>query len=129
MSSKLLTSLLAVAFALPASATEIASEQVKLCRTKMGTDLKYPAKTKFQIVKYDANTDTYDIQSPELPGEGISIVAFQTIMKNVKEVRAIESLVKRKSEDIVDNIYTSDNELPTLFPKEKEAREGCRKAR
>lgn len=127
--SRLIAFLMIAVFALPAFSTEIATEHVKLCREKLGTDLKFPAKKKFQIVKYDANTDTYDIQSPDFPGEGLSIVAFQTILKSVKELRPIESMVKRKPEEIVDNVYTSEKDLPTLFAKEKEAREGCRKAR
>lgn len=112
--------------ALPASAGQKQKPAVAhTCPATDGTDLVLPKGAKYQILSYDEATKTYKVYSTKFTAEGDSSVTLEGLAKGIKEVRDRKYEIAKKPDDIVDSVYTLDNDVPTLFPKEIEARRGC----
>lgn len=93
-----------------------------------GTDLVFPKARPFQILSYDAKTDTYEINSPELPGEGESYITLDGLIRAVPKLKRRRLELRKNPEDIIDSVFSGEKDLPTLLDTEREARKACVKA-
>jgi phosphatidylinositol kinase/protein kinase (PI-3 family) len=93
----------------------------------VGTDLIYPSKAKFQIKSYDSASKTFKIFSPEFPGEGDSDIALEKFLELAKISNLEKQTIKKNPEEIIDGVYESTKDLPTLYEEEKEKRKRCGK--
>lgn len=107
--------------ALPALA---ADRKADPCATK-GTNLAYPKGKKIEIVAYHASSATFEIQSPDFPGEGTSFVTFDGLADGVKAVRTKRGAIAADPASLKGAIFTTDKPIPTLFERETEARAEC----
>lgn len=70
-------------------------------------------------------TDTFTVFSVKFPGEGNSFVTLDALAGSSKKVNARRTEIAKTPEDIVDERFVLDKEMPTLFERERKARIGC----
>lgn len=96
-----------------------AKEKQKL-DTVYGSELPFMKGVMVEIKSYDADTQTFEVASPEFTGEGESYVTPEGLKKGLHSLDL--SRIKSDPQSIVGNQYKTDAEIPTLFPEEKAAR-------
>lgn len=116
------TFILTLAGSLPAEAK---TAVLRKCPKTNGTDLKIPKGAKYQIHSYDEATNSYQVYHTTFTAEGDSWVTLEALAAAVPAIKAIEADLHKKPDDIVDGVYTLEKDVPTLFPKERNARRDC----
>lgn len=96
-----------------------------ICPANRGTDLVFPKKSEFKIVSYDKKTKTYAIESVQLPGEGESHITPEALVEGVSKLKNRLFYLREHPEEILEEVYVSASDIPTLFDRELKAREGC----
>jgi hypothetical protein len=102
-----------------------AAGKANLCSKIRGTDLVFPKDAELRILAYDVKTKTYTINSYKFPGEDSSNVTPEALAEAVPKVKRMKDILRQNPEEIVDAVYKAAVNIPTLFPKEMEARVGC----
>lgn len=88
--------------------------------TVYGSDLPFLKGSMIAIKSYDPETQTYETYSPPFPGEGYSYVTPEGLDRGLEALDL--QTIRNNPRNIVGNVYKVDNDLPTLFEHEKEAR-------
>lgn len=112
-----------LAFTTPATAA--AADKAILCSKIRGTDLVFPKGADLRVLAYDVKTKTYTINSFKLPGEDSSRVTPEALANAVPAVKRMKDVLRKNPEEILDAVYKAVIDIPTLFPKELDARVGC----
>lgn len=95
------------------------------CSSNKGHDLTFPKGKKVRIVAYNKGSKTYSIGSYDFPGEGTLYALPESLMESIPSLKAIEAVLKKTPEDIVDEVYITQAAIPTLFEKEAAERATC----
>lgn len=101
------------------------SKHKKACPPSRGTDIVFPKKTKFQILQYDFSTDTYQVGSPDFPGEEATDVIFDELIERTPELRKDAKKLRQNPRRVLDETYMAEKDLPGLTIEELAARKGC----
>ena len=88
--------------------------------TVYGSDLPFLKGAVIAIKAYDPKTKTYEVHSPTFFGEGDSHVTPEGLAKGLESID-VETILRNPT-SVVGNQYQVDQEMPTLFVKEREAR-------
>lgn len=90
-----------------------------------GSYLVFPKGKELRVLKYEVETNTYQIASVDFPGEGNLSVTLSALSARVPKIRQIQQDLRKSPEDIVDSVYVPDEKIPSLSPKERIARKSC----
>lgn len=97
----------------------------KICSKTNGTDLPFLKGHNFVIQNYDPATATYEILSPDFPGEGTAWVTLEALAASVPGIKKDMGSIGKHPEDILDQTYMAETDIPTFFEEERDARKGC----
>ena len=97
----------------------------KVCSKTNGTDLPFLKGHNFLVQDYNRDTATYQIISPDFPGEGSSDVTLDGLAISSSKIKKDLDTLRKHPEDIIDQTYMAEEDLPTLFDEERDARKGC----
>lgn len=95
------------------------------CSGNRGHELSFPKGKKVRVVGYDKSSRTYTIQSYNFPGEGNWKVLPESLRESIPSLNSIDSVLKSKPDDIVDEVYITEKDIPTMFESEVSARVEC----
>lgn len=97
----------------------------KACPDVRGTDLVFPKGRELRVLRYDEESDTYEIGSQNFPGEDPSTVTPDALAQTVPKVREIKRELREHPEEIIDAVYKPEADVPTLTTKQLAQRKLC----
>lgn len=103
-----------------ASAEKVSAEKKPITDIEHGSELPLAKGSMVAIKSYDSSSNTYEIYAVNFPGEGESKVTVLSLTESITSLDL--ELLKVNPKTIVGNQYMLDNNLPTLFVHEVEAR-------